>query len=244
MSQASGGSPVNFLDPATCDAILEGLRDQVNCLPDFNVSPPGTPPPYLPLEVTLVDGHTQTGATYTRDKASNTFLDVTHTATQVASRPHVWSTSTQTSITAPSSQDQSTQVLIRPRRQESFTQTGRLGTFHRPTQTDRPALTDTSTCMAPVLVATIGCQAGAYFDNNVIPPGVTRPRLPWAYTYLQFEALLTAYPTVHPEDFITFGVFQAQPRRGSQHEWGDVAGVLAHMAGGRHGSLRTRFTTL
>jgi len=27
MSQGSGGSPVNFLDPATCEAILDGLRD-------------------------------------------------------------------------------------------------------------------------------------------------------------------------------------------------------------------------
>jgi len=87
--------------------------------------------------------------------------------------------------------------------------------------------------MAPVLVATTGCQAGAYFDNEVIPPGVPRPRLPWGYTYPQFEALLLAYLTVHPEDFVTFGVIQAQPQRGSQGEWGDVAGVLAHMAGGR-----------
>jgi len=86
--------------------------------------------------------------------------------------------------------------------------------------------------MAPVLVATTGCQAGAYFDTETIPPGVPRPRLPWAYTYAQFEALLLAYPTVHPEDFVTFGVIQAQPRRGSQGEWGDI-GVLAHMAGGR-----------
>jgi len=58
--------------------------------------------------------------------------------------------------------------------------------------------------MAPVLVATTGCQAGAYFDNESIPPGVHRIRLPWSYTYGQFEALLFAYPTVHPKDFITF----------------------------------------
>jgi len=44
MSQGSGESPVNFLDPATCDAILEGLRDQERYIPDFTVSPPGTPP--------------------------------------------------------------------------------------------------------------------------------------------------------------------------------------------------------
>jgi len=87
--------------------------------------------------------------------------------------------------------------------------------------------------MAPVLVAATGCQAGAYFNNETIPPGVHRPRLPWAYTYAQFEALLLAYPTVHPEDFITFGVIQAQPQRGSQGEWGKVAGIVAHMAGSR-----------
>jgi len=101
--------------------------------------------------------------------------------------------------------------------------------------------------MAPVLVATTGCQAGAYFDNKVIPPGVIHPRLPWAYTYLQFEALLTAYPTVHPEDFITFGVIQAQPRCGSQHEWGDVAGVTCgrwHTWRAADVSLQTRSTTL
>jgi len=87
--------------------------------------------------------------------------------------------------------------------------------------------------MAPVLVATTGCQAGAFYSNDVIPPGVPRPRLPWAYSYAQFEALLVAYPTVHPEDFVTFGVFQAQPQPGSRGEWGEVAGVLAHMAEGR-----------
>jgi len=233
-SQGSGGSPVNFLDQVTCDAILEGLQDQEGHIPDFTVSPPGTPPPHLPRErTTYVDGHTQTGATYTREKATSTFIDVTHTATQVASKPHVWTSATQTDPLVSSMQDASTQVLIRPRRHEAFTQTARPGTFHRPSQTDSIVLTDASTSMAPVLVATTGCQAGAHFDTDIIPPGVQRPRLPWAYTYGQFEALLLAYPTVHPEDFITFGVLQAQPRRGSQGEWGEVAAVLAHMAGGR-----------
>jgi len=95
------------------------------------------------------------------------------------------------------------------------------------------ALIDSTTSMAPAVVATTGCQAGAYFDNDTIPPGVCRPRLPWAYSYRQFEALLLAYPIVHPKDFITFGVLEAQPRHGSHGEWGEVAGVLAHMAGGR-----------
>jgi len=58
-------------------AVFEGL------MPDF--SPPGIPPPSLPLESTRVDGHTQTGATYTRDKATHTFIDVTDAATQVSS---------------------------------------------------------------------------------------------------------------------------------------------------------------
>jgi len=85
--------------------------------------------------------------------------------------------------------------------------------------------------MPPVLVTS--CQAGAYFDNEVIPPGAPRPKLPWAYSYAQFNALLTAYPDVHPEDFITYGILQAQPRHGSYSEWGDVAGVLLHMVGGK-----------
>jgi len=52
-----------------------------------------------------------------------------------------------------------------------------------------------------------GSQAGAFYDNDVIPPGVPRPTLPWAYTYAQFDNLLTTYPDVHPEDFVTFGIF-------------------------------------
>jgi len=79
-----------------------------------------------------------------------------------------------------------------------------------------------------------GCQAGAYFDNEVIPPGAPRPKLPWAYSYAQFDALLSAYPDVHPEDFVTYGILQAQPCRGSYTKWGDVASVLSHMVGGYH----------
>jgi len=37
------------------------------------------------------------------------------------------------------------------------------------------------------------------FRNNVIPPGAPRPKLPWAYTYAQFDQLLQAYPDVHRE---------------------------------------------
>jgi len=61
--------------------------------------------------------------------------------------------------------------------------------------------------MPPVLVATTGCQAGAQFNTDEIPPGVPRPRLPWAYSYAQFGALLNTFPYIHPEDFVTFGVF-------------------------------------
>jgi len=95
------------------------------------------------------------------------------------------------------------------------------------------AQTDTGTDMPPVLVASTGCQAGAFFDNEVISPGVPRPKLPWAYSYAQFDALLTSYPNVHPEDFVSFEILQAQPRRGSYLEWGEVASVLTHMAGGK-----------
>jgi len=97
--------------------------------------------------------------------------------------------------------------------------------------------------MPPVLVMSTGCQAGAYFDNDVIPPGAPRLKLPWAYSYAQFAALLAAYLDVHPEDFVTFGIFQKQPRRGSYREWGEVAGLLSHMIGGRR-SLVTELMTI
>jgi len=173
----------------------------------------------LARETTTRDGHTQTGVSHSCEKATNTFTDVTDAATQVSNRPHVWSSATQTEATVASTHDQSTPDHLRPRRYhafsqtarpaytQTFTQTARPGTFHRGAQTDRPALNDSSMSMAPVLVATTGCQAGAHYSNDVIPPGVLRPRLPWAYTYEQLEALLLAYPTVHPEDFVTFGVF-------------------------------------
>jgi len=93
------------------------------------------------------------------------------------------------------------------------------------------ALQDCGTDMPPVLVTSSGCQAGAYYDNEVIPPGAPPPKLPWAYTYAQFDALLAAYPDVHPEDFVTYSILQAQPRRGSYSKWGEVASVLSHMFG-------------
>jgi len=87
--------------------------------------------------------------------------------------------------------------------------------------------------MQQLITTSTGCQAGSFYDNEVIPPGVPGPKLPWAYSYAQFNALLTSYPDVHPEDFVTFGILESQPRRGSYSEWGEVAGVLAHMAGGK-----------
>jgi len=36
MSQGSGGSPVNLLDPDTCDKILQGLRREDGTLPSFD----------------------------------------------------------------------------------------------------------------------------------------------------------------------------------------------------------------
>jgi len=155
-------------------------------------------------------------------------------ATQVISRPHQATSSTQTLLPALTS-DQGTQVLLRHPRSVAYTQTATEAKSTRTswTQVPRPQFQDTGTDMPPVLVTSTGCQAGAYFDNEVIPPGAPRPKLPWAYSYAQFDALLSAYPDVHPEDFITYGILQAQPGRRSHREWGEVAGVLAHMVGGK-----------
>jgi len=40
------------------------------------------------------------------------------------------------------------------------------------------------------------------------------------------DLLLQAYPEVHPENFVTFGILQEQPCRGTHREWGELAGVL------------------
>jgi len=58
-----------------------------------------------------------------------------------------------------------------------------------------------------------------------------------------FDQLLQAYPEVHPEEFVTFGVLQEQPRRGSAREWGEVAGVLGNMVGGPQ-TLVTEIATI
>jgi len=49
-------------------------------------------------------------------------------------------------------------------------------------------------------------------------------------SYPQFDQLLQAYPEVHRKDFVTFGILQEQPHRGSCREW---AGVMSHMVGGK-----------
>jgi len=210
-----GGSPLPFLDDTQCNDILADIRRPDGTLPDFGSIPsePSSPPPRL--EVARSNRATQVEAPQHCD-----------VGTQALSRPHQGTTATQTP-SRPTA-DQCTQVLIRPPRSVAYTQTARAATSHTAswTQTSRPALRHTGTDMPPVLVTSTGCQAGAFFNNEVIPPGVTRPRLPWAYSYAQFRALLTAYPDIHPEDFVTFGVFHALPRSGSQGEWGTWPGCL------------------
>jgi len=90
-----------------------------------------------------------------------------------------------------------------------------------------PSSKDSGTDMPPVNTTTVGSQAGCYFNNDIIPPGTPRPKLPWAYTYAQFDELLAAYPEEHPKDFVTFGILQEQSHHGSCREWGEVAGFLA-----------------
>jgi len=152
----------------------------------------------------------------------------------VVSRPHRWTSSTQTVTIVVPTQDQTTQVLLRPRRAEAFTQTARPGRTDTWAQTNRPPpISDAGTDMPVVHTLSTASQAGCYFDNDLIPPGAPRPPLPWSYSYDQFDQLLLAYPDVHPEDFVTFGVLKEQPRRSSVRDWGEVASVLAHMVGGR-----------
>jgi len=222
-SFSRGGSPLPFLDPSVCDDILADIRQPDGTFPDFGSIPsqPSSPPPQL--EVARINKATQSQPHPSQD-----------VGTQAMCRPHQGTSETQTP-SPPSSSDRSTQVLIRPSRSVAYTQTARPATSTTAswTQTSRPALRSIGTGMPPVLSTSTGIQAGSFYDNELIPPGVPRPRLPWAYSYAQFDALLISYPDIHPEDFVSFGVFQAQPRRGSFLEWGDVTGVLAHMAGGK-----------
>jgi len=127
-------------------------------------------------------------------------VSVADAATQVVSRPHQATSFTQPPSSAPTS-DQSTQVLLRPPRLVAYTQTVTAPKSSRSswTQIPRAAPTDMGPDMPPVLVASTSCQAGAYYDNEVIPPGTPRPKIPWAYTYAQFDASWRPTPTFTPK---------------------------------------------
>jgi len=90
----------------------------------------------------------------------------------------------------------------------------------------------TQTPVVPT-TAEITRQTDSYFDISEIPPEAPRPNFFWRYSYPQFHCLLREYPDVHSEDFVTYGILQSQPHRGTQEDWGQVAAVLSHMMGGR-----------
>jgi len=111
--------------------------------------------------VTSCNRESQTTPTPTQDQA-----------TQVLSRPHQGTSSTQNP--APTSTfDQGQRVLLRPPRSVAFTQTERPATSRTTswTQTYRPSSKDSGTDMSPVNSATVGSQAGCYFNNDTIAPG-------------------------------------------------------------------------
>jgi len=238
MSQGSG-SPVNFLDAETCDNILQDIRGVDGKLPDFNSgeSDPGSPPPALEPAVAL-DRATQTSPTPTQDQSTFVLMvrrsdvekSVAHQCIQALHPQLVAEGFTQTLPTW--TREKSTQISQGPTCDRS-TEMPTVTTTEAATQMVRAVLRDRGTDMPPVSTTTIGCQARTFFDNELIPPGAPRPKLPWAYTYAQFDQLLAAYPDVHPEDFVTFGILKEQPRRGFCREWGEVAGLLSHMISGR-----------
>jgi len=112
MSQGSG-SPISFLNPETCDTILQDLRGADGKLLDFDSveSDPGSPLPALKAEVARGERGTQSSPVPHQDQE-----------TQVVSRPHQATSTTQTPSSAPTS-EQGTQVLLRPPRLVAFTQT-------------------------------------------------------------------------------------------------------------------------
>jgi len=248
MSHGSGGSPVNFLDPDTCDDILQGLGREEGTLPNFD-SDPDTPPPALEAEVACNRG-TQTCPTPTQDQSTyvlmvrtqNIIRTVSHQSVQALPPQLVAEGCTQTTQTW--TRKKATQV------QQVATRDGITSTPHVPTcdrgtemphrttndtsiQMPRAILKDRGTCTTTVTFKRVTSQTKVYFDNSEIPPGAPRPTLPWWYEYQQFDSLLAAYSEVHPEDFVTFGILQEQLRRGTIRDRGEVATVLAHMIGGR-----------
>jgi len=199
MSQGSG-SPVAFLDAETCENISQDLRGADGKLPDFDSvgSDPGSPPPALEAKVAYGERATQTSPVQTQDQATFVIMAAGHRsvsdqATQITSRPHQATSDTQTALASTS--DQGTQVLLRPPRSVAFTQTATAPRSTRTswTQVPRPDLRDTGTDMPPTTTTSAETQAGCYFDKEIIPPGAPRPKLPWAYTYAQFDQLLQAY---------------------------------------------------
>jgi len=102
---------------------------------------------------------------------------------------------------------------------EAATQIAPSGTTTRWTQMPKKILKYCGTAMIPVGYKSATCQTKVLFDNSEIPPGAPRPTLPWGYGYQQFDSLLAAYPEVHPDDFVTFGILQKQPRRGTIRDW-------------------------
>jgi len=124
MNQGSDGSPVNFLDPATCDDILHDLQHADGSFPTFYFSDPGSPPPALEAAVAYGKRGTQTSPLLTHDQSTNVIkvpapVSTSNQATQVISRPHQASSLTQTPSPAPTS-DQGTQVVLRPPRSVAF----------------------------------------------------------------------------------------------------------------------------
>jgi len=234
LSQGSGGSPVNFLDAENCDDIFQGLRRRNRTLLSFD-SDSDTPPPELKAAVAC-DRGTQASSGPSQDQETQVgFVSVQGQETQVGF------------IAVRTVSDQGTQALILPPRSVSFTQTSsrpstcdrgtemqHVTTCDTATQMNRVQLKDRGTSMPSVKYESSTTQTKVYFDNAEIQSEAPRPTLPWGYGpygYPQFNALLPAYPEVHPEDLVTFGILQ--PRRGTIREWGEVAAVLSHMIGGR-----------
>jgi len=195
MSQGSEGSPVLFLDPAACDDILADLRGADEHLPSFSDdSEPGTPSPTLEAEETNGERATQTSQVPTHDQSTSILpvpVSTSDQATQVIGHPHQASSFTQTPSSAPIS-DQSTHVLLRPPRSVAYTQTATAAKSTRTSwpQVPRPLLEDAGTDMQTVTTRSTECPAGCFFNNELIPPGAPRPKLPLAYTYAQFDQLL------------------------------------------------------
>jgi len=98
-------SPVLFMDAATCDGLIQDLRGDDGQLPDFNSigSEPGSPPPALEAEVAHGNKKTQTSPMSVHDHSTDALAPVatSDAATQVISRLHQGTSSTQTPLRPP-----------------------------------------------------------------------------------------------------------------------------------------------